>query len=446
MEPAVLEKPVAPVMQDVIEAHFDGNHENAQIYLVALNKAKKAEAKKARAAEFKRQSEIFHHAQNIGATYYEASKKLPGPEVLNALYENGYAPAPEEYLSGIFYDLEDYHAHILLEVEDRAAGYQKQPMGYRAQQDTARYRKEVLAASKIEGPEEPEYYYHTEKRKVIVLGKTAIKEFEDSESRTQIERLLTQQRLIIGTEAEEYEKAIIYKKLEVVRELGQLLVDKTVQIKRVEKRDDYTAWKAEDFLAYGIWLSRVVEPAGGDITYDLLGKAYQLGLGPGIKTIIKYGDFENCTDYLRRLGRVNRSGSFDSWSFDDYVNHLREVIAQTDKRVTKKILLERIRQGKDEPSPPVIASNTQMPFSAVLEAAGQPTYNKKVTSEVCINSVVEFEKQTGRRPKSADFKSSSILCGEATMYRLFGTLEQMNRTVNGWLEDQEENSVSNKAA
>src|SRR3989344_2805091 len=385
MEPAVLEKPVAPVMQDVIEAHFDGNHENAQIYLVALNKAKKAEAKKARAAEFKRQSEIFHHAQNIGATYYEASKKLPGPEVLNALYENGYAPAPEEYLSGIFYDLEDYHAHILLEVED-------------------------------------------------------------SESRTQIERLLTQQRLIIGTEAEEYEKAIIYKKLEVVRELGQLLVDKTVQIKRVEKRDDYTAWKAEDFLAYGIWLSRVVEPAGGDITYDLLGKAYQLGLGPGIKTIIKYGDFENCTDYLRRLGRVNRSGSFDSWSFDDYVNHLREVIAQTDKRVTKKILLERIRQGKDEPSPPVIASNTQMPFSAVLEAAGQPTYNKKVTSEVCINSVVEFEKQTGRRPKSADFKSSSILCGEATMYRLFGTLEQMNRTDNGWLEDQEENSVSNKAA
>src|SRR3989344_499970 len=396
MEPAVLEKPVAPVMQDVIEAHFDGNHENAQIYLVALNKAKKAEAKKARAAEFKRQSEIFHHAQNIGATYYEASKKLPGPEVLNALYENGYAPAPEEYLSGIFYDLEDYHAHILLEVEDRAAGYQKQPMGYRAQQDTARYRKEVLAASKIEGPEEPEYYYHTEKQKEI--------------------------------------------------ELGQLLVDKTVQIKRVEKRDDYTAWKAEDFLAYGIWLSRVVEPAGGDITYDLLGKAYQLGLGPGIKTIIKYGDFENCTDYLRRLGRVNRSGSFDSWSFDDYVNHLREVIAQTDKRVTKKILLERIRQGKDEPSPPVIASNTQMPFSAVLEAAGQPTYNKKVTSEVCINSVVEFEKQTGRRPKSADFKSSSILCGEATMYRLFGTLEQMNRMVNGWLEDQEENSVSNKAA
>lgn len=104
----------------VIEARFNGCSIPIKNFVLDLIKAKTIREKKLREQRFTEDFGILCSAQSIGADYYEASGQMPDEDVLRALHQNGYAPPPEDYIACIFYDLEDYHAHILVETEDRA--------------------------------------------------------------------------------------------------------------------------------------------------------------------------------------------------------------------------------------------------------------------------------------------------------------------------------------
>ncbi len=119
MGSTVSERPAAEAPQDVIEAPFEHATEQATIIDRSLQKAAQVRQKKERIEEMKRQWNVLQNAQSIGADYYEASGELPSEEVLLRLHVNGYAPAPADYLTGIFLDLDDYHSHVLTEVQER---------------------------------------------------------------------------------------------------------------------------------------------------------------------------------------------------------------------------------------------------------------------------------------------------------------------------------------
>lgn len=425
----VADVPAANIRQDIIETHFGGDYRIAEAYLGALNKANEIRRKKGRQEQRKRQAQIFFEAQSIGADYYEASKKIPDVNVMQALHHNGYGPNPADYLGEIFYDLEDFQSHVVQTAQDRAEERKAKPLTRGPYQDWVRYKREVLAASIMHA--DPEYYYDINKRSIVVLGKLALSEFDDENDQNQLRRLSENSRLVIGVDAEKYSQRIASDDTSI-RLLGEILVDKTTDLKRVEPREDFTGWTPDDFLSYGKWLFKVLKPVDKSVTYDLLRKAYRMGLGPNVKTIEKYGGFEGTKEYIKLLGRINKAGSFDDWTYDDFVEHLRRVISETDGPVTKSVLLQRVRSGLDEPTAPVIALQTGKPFSVVLEDAGQQYRNKRISREEIIDQIVEFERQNDRRPISSDFANSPLLCSEARMFREFGSIGNMNAAVDEW--------------
>lgn len=104
----------------VIETRLNGYSIPIKNFVLDLIKVKTIREKRLREQRFAEDFGILCSAQSIGADYYEASGQMPDEDVLRALHQNGYAPPPEDYIACIFYDLEDYHAHILVETKDRA--------------------------------------------------------------------------------------------------------------------------------------------------------------------------------------------------------------------------------------------------------------------------------------------------------------------------------------
>ena len=141
-------------------------------------------------------------------------------------------------------------------------------------------------------------------------------------------------------------------------------------------RERFARWELEDYRIYGKWLFGLDEIRNKDISHHIvLNRSYKLGAGPSRDRIIDPARFGSVANFCRESDIVPnvRYGKYDSFTFDDYVAHIRSVIAGEETyKINQVMLWQRIKDGHDEPSPAVIRAKTKDRggLTAVLKAAG----------------------------------------------------------------------------
>ncbi|HET9721616.1 MAG TPA: hypothetical protein VFP32_01125, partial [Candidatus Saccharimonadales bacterium] len=113
------------------------------------------------------------------------------------------------------------------------------------------------------------------------------------------------------------------------------------------------------------------------------------------------------------------------------------------RRPTQPLLVERIKQGRKEPSPTTIRRLTGS-FTAVLEAAGFPKYNRKLSPEEILTRGAEFRRVTGRAPSRKDTYEHDLAPGYKVIRNYFGTLKAFHEALEAYLND--EPNVTEEAA
>ncbi|HET9721899.1 MAG TPA: hypothetical protein VFP32_02620, partial [Candidatus Saccharimonadales bacterium] len=153
-------------------------------------------------------------------------------------------------------------------------------------------------------------------------------QFRTSEISIDIKR----RRLLIGETAV---KSVIEKGAnpDNIYKLGQLLLVKNLEVNFTDPNHyAYKNWQKDDYLAYGQWLLKLIDPA--KLNKNVLVNATHLGLGPGPKGIA--GTYGNNVSFFSELERpgLSQYGMYNDWEFQDFVEHIKNVATEIGRRPT----------------------------------------------------------------------------------------------------------------
>ncbi|MBX4190679.1 hypothetical protein KW794_01185, partial [Candidatus Saccharibacteria bacterium] len=175
---------------------------------------------------------------------------------------------------------------------------------------------------------ETQYYLDAVSRQVLI-GKAAVQNYLDSGGHpADIKEFDPRMRLLIDND----------------RNISQLKIE----------RDRFKDWGERDYLQYGEDLRDLFQALGRPLDRTALRRASRLGIGPGVKSIIKHTNSKNTYEYFMKLGFNNRrpKRQFESMQFEDYVELAKQIAQETENgKVTKEIVRQRIAGGYEEPSP-----------------------------------------------------------------------------------------------
>lgn len=195
----------------------------------------------------------------------------------------------------------------------------------------------------------------------LILGPLALREFLRSEDRGKYRSVnldMITGRVVVGSVGIKAHKSL-GGSMKELRPLRDLLRDPDLDASGYTyKQEDYDVLDNDDYILYGKWLSSVVGPSGDAraLTFDILQRAHQLGVGPGTHRIEAGIRFGTVTNYQEKIGlkNIRWRHAFDEWTQQDCLKHLKKIGQQLKRRPTERDLLNRIRKGKKEPSPFII--------------------------------------------------------------------------------------------
>jgi hypothetical protein len=223
-------------------------------------------------------------------------------------------------------------------------------------------RKEHLRVLIQAGRSEPEkfddleYYYDLQLKKVILLGRSALKFVDDSEGLNHLEKLQAQKKLLIGKAA--VNAYITGGKRGSIQDLAVLLRDEgTIAYEKVGKRSINSDLSREEIIKYAEWLISVVgsnqnDPAAKDLNEKIIKKAFDLGIGPSYQQIARRA-FSSLTELYENLNRkdLHLMGQFDDWPRERFANYLRSAGALLGRTPTLSDLIALAQEDRRRPSP-----------------------------------------------------------------------------------------------
>jgi hypothetical protein len=138
---------------------------------------------------------------------------------------------------------------------------------------------------------------------------------------------------------------------ENVYDLGLLLRESSVpEVRRTPyNRPDTKTWDEERYKTHGKWLMNTVAPPHTKkikkINVDVIDQARRLGIGPSIYTINR--KFGNTKNYYKNINAVDSRnvGTFDNWSTEDYIKHIKWIASKIGSKPTKNDLSEFARKN-----------------------------------------------------------------------------------------------------
>jgi hypothetical protein len=220
-----------------------------------------------------------------------------------------------------------------------------------------------------------------------------------------------------------------------VKRLGSLLLKESLDINFADpNHHKYKDWEDDDYIKYGNWLLNLIKPH--NLNKQILINATRLGIGPGPRGITRV--FGNSVNFFRELEADGTSqyGLFDDWSFEDCVQHIKKVAAEIGDRPTQQSLQARVKLGFIEPTPSVIRKLTGS-FTRVMEAAGFPQYNRKLSNEEIIDASLAFYDEHGRLPQRKDFYESQDLPSFKAVRNHFGGLVRLKEELSSIINEYE---------
>lgn len=213
----VLAEPPTPASHPAIAEAQPDSDLTARL-IEAAKQAQEIRERKARFDQRREQWHILRDAQTIGADYYQASGELPSLPVLESLSRNGYCPPPDQFLGIIFYDLDDYHAHVLTEAEHRVKEESQQ-------ESQAQARKEDVLSAIDEGLSLgilPEVIFHhfnrersEESQKVRDLAVFTEKELDETERIVRYAKYRIASELVVEKEVAKRPKDIEAQRISI---------------------------------------------------------------------------------------------------------------------------------------------------------------------------------------------------------------------------------------
>jgi hypothetical protein len=96
-----------------LESRYDNQPSLLAIIQKGVQRAQVVRSQIERQRQFAEDFAIMRTTEEIGGHYYIASNKLPKIDNLEQLHKTGYLPPSDVYIGRLFYDLEDFHNHIL---------------------------------------------------------------------------------------------------------------------------------------------------------------------------------------------------------------------------------------------------------------------------------------------------------------------------------------------
>jgi hypothetical protein len=225
-----------------------------------------------------------------------------------------------------------------------------------------------------------------------------------------------------------------------VKHLGRLLLEKEVDVK-FGRRGQANEWDKSKYMSYGKWLVKVLSLYDETLSVEVLKRGYELGIGPHPDRVRKKFDgsvvnyFQELTDATSTYVGDDRRGVFKDWVFEDYVDHIKKVSAENDGVITKKVLLERIKNGALEPSPHMIEK--KFGLKELLEAAGLPNFSKTYSPEQCIEVGLRFARaNNGKTPSEVDMQRTDYLMSEYLVRKHFGKVSAYREIVQSKLDSE----------
>jgi hypothetical protein len=131
--------------------------------------------------------------------------------------------------------------------------------------------------------------------------------------------------------------------------LASLLLDESVVLPASSRdnRLNYRQWSTEDTIAYGRWLSALVEPETGGShapSQKMITRASKLDLGPSQCVIIGNEAIGSISEFQRLIGTVpNRP--FGEWTKEDYRSKGKEIAYRHGGRPGREVFNQLSRQG-----------------------------------------------------------------------------------------------------
>lgn len=217
-------------------------------------------------------------------------------------------------------------------------------------------------------------------------------------------------------------------KYEYLRSLPDLITDTELEPDGYRFHPlEYTKWERSDFTNYGRWINALLKTSSrrNVLKRTNLIKANMLGLGPGIGSIVS--EFGSLAAYYGelRLPKTNKRSLFDGMSIEDFVSHIRRIATDVKKKPTEKILWNRIKKGRIEPSPRVIERRVGS-LSKLLELAGYPNIKSWKSADYIDWGIKFMLSNEGRLPSA---RQMTKLCklyrgpGRSAVERHFGSIK-----------------------
>ncbi|HVS78922.1 MAG TPA: hypothetical protein VHD84_01370 [Candidatus Saccharimonadales bacterium] len=279
------------------------------------------------------------------------------------------------------------------------------------------FRDEHLKAieSTAESPA-AEYYYDTELKKVIVLGRIALEEFSQDEGRNHLDRLRRSGRLLIGRSAlRAYEGGAVR---ESIYRLGWLLRNGLPEgfPKNHMRTMDLTR---DDFIEIGKWISSVADPPVDarerHLNESIFMVAKQLGIGFSIHRGSRFlNEFSSMTNFYNVLGeaRTHRKNVI-AQNESMMVEAVAELGKKLGRRPTYTEMIEAHLENPAIPNPSTInrlsKSGEKAAMAQLFEAAGLPETRLHWEASDCLAWGLGFIEQTGREPREYDVDRESKL-------------------------------------
>jgi hypothetical protein len=224
-----------------------------------------------------------------------------------------------------------------------------------------------------------------------------------------------------------------------IKILGKLLLAETVE-KKFGARAKFKDWTKEDYVRYGRWLTKVLEPYGKIPDTRVLIRAQQLGIGPGIRRI--NGVFSGSTiNLFKEIGVVKKNigHEFDGMTIDDACEYVRSAAAHFDGKVSISLLRryyhDMKEKGVDIPSPETMSTQCKLPIGEIIEASGFRIASREISVDDCARSAARFYAENGHWPTAREVALTKYLPSWPTVLRRCGSLGNLHKFGEAYLKE-----------
>lgn len=345
----------------------------------------------------------------------------------------GFSPSSEKQLSLFKSELKKSHS-LITETDIHNAAEDLSISQYVFPE----FRQEHLR-SLVDAAQQPEYYYSTRIKKVLLIGRTALSSFSESEAKNHLERLQKNKKLLVGKHAMD-----VLSSGEIdgsIWKLGELLRN---GLPKSNKNDRMRTMelKRDDFIEIASWIGKIVAPADDPrvkhLNEEVFMNAKKLGIGFSIHPNTRFHkEFGSMSQFYRVLGeaRTHRK-DFNNFDYEAAIKSVKTFGQQLGRRPTYSELIDAHSKDPSIPHPSTInryfAGQTKVGVNLILEAAGLPDQRLRWDTADCLSWGLNYMRQTNRVPREIDIErlSKKNMCASRrTFKKNFGKFSEFKKQV-----------------